>query len=105
MRQVSYVQALDSNNALRVRFELEYGRVVSFVVQLECYFEDNGWLPVVRYDTAHGFAHRDTMHPKEQTEKTEITVDSYEEGMNYAIDDVKANWLQYRRRYEKWLEN
>ena len=58
MRQVSYVHDLGGGNVLRVRFELEHGRVVSFVVQLECCFEDNDWLPVVRYDTAHGFAKR-----------------------------------------------
>lgn len=105
MRLVAYIHAFDDNNILRIRFELDRGRVLSFVVQLECYFEDNGWLPVIRYDTAHGFAHRDKIHPQKETEKTEIPVRDYEEGLNYAADDLKVNWREYRRRYEEWLEN
>ncbi|MBW7919911.1 MAG: hypothetical protein H3C52_11495 [Anaerolineales bacterium] len=104
MRVVSYVYAFDDNNALRVRFELERGRVLSFVVQLECYFVDHGWLPVVRYDTAHGFAHRDTIHPRREAEKKAMPVGSYEEGLSFAENDLKSNWREYRRRYEEWLE-
>jgi len=105
MRLVAYIHAFDDNNILRIRFELGRGRVLSFVVQLECYFEDNGWLPVLRYDTAHGIAHRDKIHPRKETEKTEIPVRNYEEGLNYAVDDLKVNWREYRRRYEEWIEN
>ena len=105
MRAISYIHALDVNNILRVQFEVEQGRILSFVAQLECYFEDNGWLPVVRYDTAHGFVHRDKMQPGKETEKTKTPVGSYEEGLNYGVDDLKANWQAYRRRYEEWLEN
>ena len=36
--------------------ELERGEVLNFVVQLECRFEEK-WSPVMRFDTAHGFAH------------------------------------------------
>ena len=77
MRLVAYIHAFDDNNILRIRFELDRGRVLSFVVQLECYFEDNGWLPVLRCDTAHGIAHRDKIHPRKETEKTEIPVRNY----------------------------
>ena len=105
MRLVEFHYIFDKDNILRIRFELERGLLQSFVVQLECFFENIGWLPIVRYDTAHGFAHRDKMHPKEETVKTEISVRSYKEGLNYALDDLKANWREYRRRYEEWLEN
>lgn len=104
MRLVSYVHAFDETNALRVRFQLERGRVLFFVVQLECYFVDHGWLPVVRYDTAHGFAHRDTIHPHRETEKASIPIVGYEDGLNFAENDLKVNWREYRRRYEEWLE-
>ncbi len=102
MRLVAFNYIFDKDNILRIRFELDRGQVLPFVAQLECLFEDSGWLPVVRYDTAHGFAHRDTMRPNEETEKTEISVRSYKEGLNYAIDDIKANWQAYRWRYEEW---
>jgi hypothetical protein len=84
-----------------VHFEIDRGQVLSFVVQLECSWAGE-WQAVVRYDTAHGFAHRDTMHPRGDTEKSEMLVSNYGEGLNYAIGDLKANWREYRRRYEEW---
>lgn len=104
MRLVAFNYIFDRDNILRIRFELDRGQVLAFVAQLECLFEDSGWLPVVRYDTAHGFTHRDTMRPNEETEKTEISVRSYKEGLNYAMDEIKANWQAYRWRYEEWLK-
>ena len=105
MRLVAFNYIFDGDNILRVRFELDRGQVLSFVAQLECIFGDSGWTPVIRYGTAHGFAHRDTMRPNEETEKTEIKVRSHKEGLNYAIDDIKANWQAYRWRYEELLRN
>ncbi len=43
-----------------VRFK---GNVLSFVVQYETRVKDK-WLPVVRNDTGHGFAHRDLFDNK-----------------------------------------
>lgn len=64
MRTVEFRRLLDYDNALRVMFETERGQILRFVVQLECQFvEDGEWIPVVRYDTAHGYAHRDVLHP------------------------------------------
>ena len=103
MRHVEFRRLIDENNALRVRFELERGAVLAFVVQLECKFGEE-WMPVIRYDTAHGFAHRDTIHPSQQTKKTELKVGSYKEALNFAMDDLEANWSEYRRRYEIWLK-
>ena len=100
MRTVEFRRVFDNDNALRVRFDLERGEILYFVVQLECWINDR-WIPVVRYDTAHGFAHRDKMHPRKETEKTEIPVRNYKEGLNFAIDDLEANWREYRRRYEE----
>jgi hypothetical protein len=34
--------------------------VTAFTVQLECWLDDE-WRPVMRYDTAHDQAHRDTL--------------------------------------------
>jgi len=101
MRTVEFRRLFDNDNALRVYFEIDRGEVLSFVVQLECFWRDR-WQPVVRYDTAHGYAHRDTMHPERKTEKSEMFVRNYSEGLNFAIGDLKANWREYRRRYEEW---
>ena len=104
MRLIAFNYIFVKDNILRIRFELDRGQVLSFVAQLECFLEGSGWLSIVRYDTAHGFAHRDTMRPGEETEKTEIPVLNCKEGLNYAIDDIKANWQTYRWRYEEWLK-
>ena len=103
MRTVEFRRLLDDNNALRIRFELERGQVLKFVVQLECYFDD-GWIPVARYDTAHGFAHCDRLRPYEPTVKTRMDTQDYNEALTFAIQDLVDNWSDYRRRYEEWLE-
>jgi hypothetical protein len=59
---VEFRRLLENDNALRVHFEIERAEIYSFVVQLECFWKGK-WKPVVRYDTAHGFAHRDKMVP------------------------------------------
>lgn len=38
MRHVEFHRFLNDDNALRVQFELEHGKVLKFVVQLECRF-------------------------------------------------------------------
>jgi hypothetical protein len=43
---------------------------------------------LVRYDTAHGYAHRDIIHPTKKEEKTEMSVQNYNEALTIAMDDV-----------------
>jgi hypothetical protein len=103
MRVVEFRRYLDDKNALRVRFELEQGQVVEFTVQLECRFgEDDAWASVVRYDTAHGFAHCDRHHPYDPAVKTEMHTGDYNEALTIALHDLANNWGSYRRRYEEW---
>lgn len=103
MREVEFRQLLDENNALRVRFEVDHGLVLKFVVQLECRFADRmDWSPVIRYDTAHGFAHCDQLHPYDATIKTSMVSTNNNEALNFAIDDLSNHWMEYRGRYERW---
>lgn len=104
MHSVEFRRLFDEENAARVRFELDRNRVVQFVVQLECLLGDE-WIPVVRYDTAHGFAHRDLLYPLQPPEKKEMLVKDLNKGLNYALQDLAANWEKYRKRYEQWLED
>lgn len=103
MRTVEFRRLFDDKNAARVSFELDRDQVVGFVVQLECRFNGD-WVPVVRYDTHHGFAHRDVLHPFREPTKTEMPVRDFNEGLTFAIHDLTANWETYRRRYEQWKE-
>ena len=104
MRIVEFHRFLNDNNALRVRFEVERGQILKFVIQLECHFcDDEVWAPVIRYDTAHGFAHCDRLHPYEPTIKMKMETKGYNEALNVAMNDLVNNWSKYRRRYEEWL--
>ncbi len=103
MRTVEFRRLLDDQNALRIKFELEQGKVGKFIVQLECYL-DNAWIPVVRFDTVHGFAHCDKLHPYEATVKTSMVMQNYNDALTFAIQDLTYNWQKYRRRYQTWKE-
>lgn len=103
MRTVEFRRLLDDKNVVRVSFVVERNQVLRFVVQLECRFNGE-WEPVVRYDTAHGFAHRDVLHPSGKTNKTETAVRDYNEALTFAIHDLTDHWASYRRRYEEWLK-
>ena len=104
MRVVEFHRYLNEDNALRVSFEVEQGKVLKFVVQLECRLGlDSGFTSVVRYDTAHGFAHCDRLHPYEKSKKVVMPTRNYNEALTFAIDDLAKRWRVYRRRFEEWL--
>jgi hypothetical protein len=103
MRTVEFRTLLDGKNALRVRFVIDQGVVTKFVTQLECRYNDH-WVAIVRYDTAHGFAHCDRMHPYEPTTKVRLETEIYGEALTFALDDLTENWRRYRLRYEQWLK-
>ena len=90
---------------IRVRFQQDRGRIVWFVVQLEIILDEK-WSPVTRYDTAHGFIHRDDIHPNGEQFKTPMVFSSYEEGMSFAVNDLRTNTAWYIERYKQWkLQN
>jgi len=73
-------------------------RVLRFTVQLE--IEHGGyWLPIVRYDNAHGFCHRDDLHPDGSQDKTPIFVGDNNQTFTYAVEELRAKWKDHRSRY------
>jgi hypothetical protein len=93
-------------NQMRVRFEVDGGNIRKFTVQLECSFEDQEeeWVAIIRYDTAHGFAHCDVLHPYKDSSKAEMQTRNYNEALTFAVNDLATHWLEYRRRYESWIK-
>lgn len=80
--------------------------IVSFVVQLEVRHPRRGtWQPVVRYDTTHGFAHRDWLHADGSSDKTPLPIEDYHQALNYAEADVKDHWQVYRNRFLEEVEH
>lgn len=91
---------VDGEVRLRCSYKRHGKQVLQFTVQLEMWREDN-WQPIVRYDNAHGFCHRDTIHADGAQDKTAVFVGDVNATFTYAIDDLKANWPAYVDRYVK----
>ena len=76
------------------------GKVTEFMVQYEIFVKDK-WHPVVRYDTSHGYAHKDLMHADGRKEKTHLLFTDLNICLTYAENDLRANWKFYRKGFLK----
>jgi hypothetical protein len=78
MQEIEYVFHLtsDMTDRLRVYANKEKGVVLEFVVQYEALISEQ-WHPVIRYDTAHGFAHKDIMTKKGRITKQPLYFETY----------------------------
>jgi len=103
MTYTSYVINLTSDGRNRYRhYHLVEKKILEFRVQYEAYLQGK-WHAIVRYDTAHGFAHRDVMHPDGTTTKTSFQQWDYPAILTYGERDLKRNWASYRKTYEREL--
>jgi hypothetical protein len=73
----------------------EKGIALNFVVQLEVEVETGKWSPVVRYDCAHDFAHRDRYNLQGEQRKEDLSI-GYAEALNVADEDINKNWQVYK---------
>jgi hypothetical protein len=80
------------------------GKIVFFRVQYETRI-GNKWHPVVRYDTAHGFAHRDLLDINGRVKKTPLFNQDYNDALSFAESDLKSNWLSYKQEFGEDSEN
>ena len=101
MREVAYEHELGLGAFLRVYFRRERKQILSFMVQLECEYGGERH-SVIRYDTSHGFAHCDMLHPYRPQVKVVLEM-SFEDAFMYAQRDISSHWQFYRERYETWL--
>ena len=97
IRVIEYVWALGDNARKRHYHESEHGRVLAFAAQLEI-FVDGVWRPAIRYDSAHGFAHRDRYFLDGRSTKTDLRMD-FDQALTFADEDIKENWRDYRDRF------
>ncbi len=77
---------------------IDKGKILEFVVQYETLIE-NRWMPVVRYDTAHGYAHKDLMKPDGSKEKIFMGKTDLNEALTLANKDINENWGRYKDRF------
>jgi hypothetical protein len=75
-------------------------KIIEFRIQLEI-LVDKDWYPIVRYDTAHGKAHRDILHANGRQTKDWFASYSVEEVLTLGQKDIMENWTVYRERFIK----
>jgi len=97
-----YVIRLSSCDRYRHRHVRVRNRIVFFRVQLETLLGEK-WMPVVRYDTAHGFVHRDLLDNKGNVIKTPLFNQELNDALTFAENDLKTNWPSYRKRFLEGL--
>jgi len=104
MTETEYIIDLtpDGENRYRHRHVLEKKRIVEFRLQYEAYLVRQ-WHAIVRYDSFHGFAHRDVMHPDGTETKTAFRDWNYEQVLTFGERDLKQNWATYREKYTQEL--
>lgn len=102
MKRKTYVIMLSHEDRKRHEHVSEKGVITGFVVQYEI-LHVGRWMPVVRYDNAHGFAHKDVMHPDGTKDKILIGEASLSDALSMADKDIRENWENYRERYMRRL--
>jgi hypothetical protein len=98
-----FIRIAPGETQIRCRYHRLKRRLLRFTVQLEI-FHGGKWLPVVRYDNAHGFCHRDTLHADGTQDKTGVFVGDLNETFTFAVDELRANREAHRTRYLQELE-
>ena len=98
MKEVTFTVMLTPEDRYRHYHVRLKGNVLSFVVQYEIKLEGT-WFPVVRYDTRHGFAHRDILDKKGRKQKTPIFAKDYNEALTFAEYDIRSNWRIYKQQF------
>jgi hypothetical protein len=98
MRRIQYFTTMATeDDRIRVDFEKDHGDVIALhAVQYETRVHGT-WQPVARYDTAHGFFHRDA-YTARGSMKYRVEIADLSETLTFAIDDLKTNWHHYKQR-------
>jgi len=90
----------ESRVILRNLFRIHRNLVTGFVIQVEVRTIENGkeqWRPVIRYDCAHGFIHRDAIAADGQKTKHKLAIQDTRSAIALAIDELRDNlnpWLR-----------
>ena len=98
MARKEYFRAIDDQTRLRVLVVTVKGKVTRFMIQLEILLDEE-WVPIARYDTHHGFAHLDILHPHETQDKIPLAAKDFKEALDIAFADLLTNWELYIRTY------
>ncbi len=106
MREINFIATLsqEAEDRIRITAIKDKGEILKFVVQYEAKMKRK-WHPIVRYDTSHGFAHKDIIHASGLKEKQPLYFPTFSAAFTFAIQDLKISWRWYRAAYEKELKD
>ena len=96
-REKTYVAMLSPEDRRRYVHRKRNGSIVSFVIQYETKVGDDCH-PVVRYDCAHGVAHKDLLDVRGRQEKHLLGVSDLREALAIADAGIRHNWQRYKVR-------
>ena len=97
MRINEYVIPLGENARKRHYHEADKGDIIGFAAQLEVLVNDQ-WKVVIRYDSAHGFAHIDRYYLDGRKVKIELHL-KLSEALTLGDEDIKENWKIYQKLF------
>lgn len=98
MSIVQYILPYDYDNRKRHFHETQKGAMIRFVVQYETKVEGR-WQQVIRYDGAHGFAHKDIYNRRgEKLFQIPLLLD-FGQSLTLADKDINDNWETYLERF------
>jgi len=99
LRRSRLIIPLSEEDRLEITIEKERGTVKGFAINYVATISGKDH-SVVRYDTRHGFPHKDVVGRDGRVEHKERLLDLDRHALvDAAIDDLKANWQSYRRRF------
>src|SRR5437867_3977927 len=98
LREKTYLGMLSPEDRRRYSHVKRGGRIIRFVIQYETMIADE-WCPVVRYDCAHGAAHKDVLDIHGREEKHLLGVSDLREAIAAADSDIRGNWQRYKERF------
>jgi hypothetical protein len=86
--KIDYIIRIGLTDRYRHLHIKEKSKILYFRVQYETLVKEK-WYPVVRYDTAHGFAHRDLLNFKCEVEKTPLFNQDFNDALLFVESDLK----------------
>ena len=87
-KEITFLFALsdDLEGRIRVTALKKKDKILKFVVQYEALIKKK-WTPIVRYDTSHGFSHKDIIHCNGNVEKQPLHFQNFNMAFTFAIQD------------------
>ncbi len=99
-KESDFILFLAPDTQLRIRFRHDRSVIYEFLVQLETEL-DGEWRPVVRYDSAQGQPHRDTIDKLGREVNKQWISGSFNDVLTSGMKDIRHNWRRYVRAFRE----